>query len=298
MPLFRVIKGKVESINFSKFKNEREFQQLVEANLELFFKLKFIETEFRVSPFRIDTFAFDLESKAIVIIEYKESEDYSVIDQGYSYLNLLLSHKGDFQLALERKLNKRVEIDWSQSRIIFIAKSFNAYQLGALSQNLPFELWKYIFYEGGLISFEQLKPMFTQVSGLPMGKLAQKVEKEIRVYTLEDHLRKKNDTIKNIFEKLQQAIFSLNPEIREKVKKHYIAYELKSNFAEIVIQSSAVKVYLDVPINELQDPAHIAQDCRNVGHWATGDTRFKIRSINEVPYAAELIKQSYERKQT
>ena len=219
MPLFEVEKGKVKQIVFSKLKNERELQRLVETNLEDIFRLKFIESEFRVHPFRIDTFAFDPESKAIVIIEYKESEDYSIIDQGYSYLNLLLSHKGDFQLALERKANRRVNVDWSQSRIIFIAKSFNAYQLGALSQELPFELWKYTSYQRSIISFEQLKPMFAQVTGRPIGKIAKKVEREIKVYTLEDHLNRRNSTIRSIFNKLQQSILNLDPEIREKIKK-------------------------------------------------------------------------------
>ena len=297
MVLFKVSNGKAKPINFSKFKNEKELQSLVEKNLEEFFGLTFVETEFIVPPFRIDTIALDNESKALVIIEYKESEDYSVIDQGYSYLNLLLSHKGDFQLALERKLNKRIELDWSQSRILFIAKSFNTYQLGALAQNLSFALWKYVSYGDALISFEQLKPQFAQVSGLPVSKIAQAVEREIKVYTLDDHLGKKGDVIKDIFEKLQQAILSINPEIKEKVKKHYIAYEMKRNFTELVIQASAINVYLDIPIGELRDTAHLAEDCSKVGHWATGDTRFKVRSSEEVAYATELIRQAYERNQ-
>ena len=144
--LFKVINGKVKLISTSKIRNEKELQTLVENNLEEIFGLRFVETEYRnVPPFRIDTVAFDPESKSLVIIEYKESEDYSLIDQGYSYLNLLLSHKGDFQLALERRMNVRMDVDWSQSRIIFIAKSFNAYQLGASNPNMPFELWKYVF---------------------------------------------------------------------------------------------------------------------------------------------------------
>ena len=297
MVLFKVSNGKAKPINFSKFKNEKELQSLVEKNLEEFFGLTFVETEFTVPTFRIDTVAFDNESKALVIIEYKESEDYSVIDQGYSYLNLLLSHKGDFQLALERKLNKRIELDWSQSRILFIAKSFNTYQLGALAQNLSFALWKYVSYGDALISFEQLKPQFAQVSGLPVSKIAQAVEREIKVYTLDDHLGKKGAVIKDIFEKLQQAILSINPEIKEKVKKHYIAYEMKRNFTELVIQASAIKVYLDIPIGELRDTPHLAEDCSKLGHWATGDTRFKVRSSEEVAYATELIRQAYERNQ-
>ena len=295
MVLFKVTNDGVKTINFSKFKNEKELQSLVEKNLEEIFGLTFVDTEFVVQPFRIDTVAFDQESRALVIIEYKESEDYSIIDQGYSYLNLLLNHKGDFQLALERKLNKQMKVDWTQSRIIFIAKSFNAYQLGALSQNSPFELWKYVPYEDAIIEFEQLKPMFTQGASIPKNKITEAVEKEIRVYNLDDHLKRRPNEIKSIFEILQKSILSLNPEIKEKIMKKYIAYELKKNFTEFVIQSSAVKVYLDIPILELKDRAHIAQDCSNVGHWATGKTRFKVNSNDEVAYALGLIKQSYEK---
>lgn len=296
MVLFKLTNnGIVKTINFSKLKNEKELQSLVEKNLEEIFGLTFIDTEFVVHPFRIDTVAFDKESKALVIIEYKESEDYSIIDQGYSYLNLLLNHKGDFQLALERKLGKQMNIDWTQSRIIFIAKSFNAYQIGALSQNSPFELWKYVSYEDAIIEFEQIKPMFAQGTSIPINKIAQAVEKEIKVYTVDDHLKNRNQEIKEIFEKLQHAILNLNPEIKEKVLGKYIAYEMKRNFTELVIQASAVEIYLDIPFPELQDTARTAQDCSTVGHWGTGDTRFKVHSVDEIPYAAGLIKQAYQR---
>lgn len=267
MALFRVFNGKAHPINISKFKNERELQNLVESNLEEIFGLIVIKTEFRIPPFRLDTVAFDTENKAFVIIEYKESQDYSIIDQGYSYLNLLLNHKGDFQLELERKLNKRVNVDWSQSRVIFIARGYNAYQLGALSQNMPFELWRYVLYDDGIIPFEQLKPQFAPSSSLSIGKLAQEVEKEIKVYTIDDHLKNKSNTIKELFENLQQSILKLSPEIKEKVKKHYIAYEVKKNFTELVIQASGIKVHLDIPLTELKDTGKIVQDCTNVGHW-------------------------------
>ncbi len=293
--MFRLSNGVVKAISFSKLKNEKELQSLVEKNIEEIFGLTFIETEFVVQPFRLDTVAFDKESKALVIIEYKESEDYSIIDQGYSYLNLLLNHKGDFQLALERKLGQQMNVDWSQSRIIFIAKAFNAYQLGALSQNSPFELWKYVPYEDAIIEFEQLKPMFAQSASMPINKIAQAVEKEIKVYSLDDHLKTRSEEIKEIFEKLQHATLNLNPEVKEKVLGKYIAYEMKRNFTAFVIQASAIEVYLDIPFQELQDNAHIAQDCSSVGHWGTGDTRFKVHSVDEIPYAAGLIKQAYEK---
>ncbi|MDT8781738.1 MAG: hypothetical protein IAX22_03710 [Candidatus Bathyarchaeota archaeon] len=295
MNLFRLNNGKLKQVNYSGFNKEKDLQKIVEDNLEEIFGLTFIQSEFRVPAFRLDTLAYNPESNAFVIIEYKETEDYSIIDQGISYLNSLLNHKGDFQLALERKLNKQMKVDWTQSRVLFIAKSYNAFQIGAYSKDLPFELWKYTLYEQGIIGFEQIKQQFTKTTSLPIAKIAPAVVKEIKVYTLETHLQGKSEEIKELFEALQNAILKLNSEIKEKITKKYIAYELTKNFTEIIIQASALKIYIDIPISGIKDPGHIAQDCSKIGHWATGETRFKIHSKEEIPYAIGLIKQAYEK---
>ena len=72
------------------FTNEKEIQSIVESNLKAIFDLEFIATEFPVNNFRLDTLAFDRENNSFVIIEYKNSHSYSVVDQGYTYLSLLL----------------------------------------------------------------------------------------------------------------------------------------------------------------------------------------------------------------
>jgi hypothetical protein len=41
---------------------------------------------------RIDTLAFDDESKGFVIIEYKKDRNFSVVDQGMAYLKFLLKN--------------------------------------------------------------------------------------------------------------------------------------------------------------------------------------------------------------
>ena len=298
MPLFKVENGRVNQLEFSSFRSERELQDLVERNIGEIFGLKFVETEYDIPPFRMDTIAFDEENRSFVIIEYKESEHFSVVDQGVAYLNSLLAHKGEFRLLLERRFDKKMEnIDWSQSKVIFIAKSFNVYQLGAIAGNLPIELWRYSVFEGRIISLEQLTtPISSSLVSSLKGKISSRVEREIKVYTLEDHLLRRNATIKEIHQKLREEILNMNDQIREKVKKKYIAYELGRNFAELVIQANAIWVYLDVNISRLNDPNKIAEDCTNVGHWGTGDTRFKITSLSEVLYAVNLIKQAYEKR--
>ena len=59
--------------------------------------------------FRIDTLAYDKESSAFIIIEYKKDRHFSVIDQGVAYLNLMLIHKTEFLYAYYRKTGKMLE---------------------------------------------------------------------------------------------------------------------------------------------------------------------------------------------
>ena len=85
MPLYTIGK-QLEYLNEIPFKLEREIQKLTEDNLDTIFNLTFIRSEFTLNGFRIDTLAYDDESNAFVIIEYKKDKNFSVIDQGYAYL--------------------------------------------------------------------------------------------------------------------------------------------------------------------------------------------------------------------
>jgi hypothetical protein len=110
---------------------EREVQRLTEANLQDLFDLILVKSEFELHGSRIDTLAFDKESGAFVIIEYKKDRNFSIVDQGVAYFNLMFNNKADFILEYihafpSQSINKQ-DIDWSQSRIIFIASEFTRY---------------------------------------------------------------------------------------------------------------------------------------------------------------------------
>ena len=85
------------------FKNEKELQNFFENNIETILGYKFIDTEFVVGDFRIDSLAFDEESKSFRIIEYKNVKNHSLVDQGYTYLKLMLERKADFVLQYNIK---------------------------------------------------------------------------------------------------------------------------------------------------------------------------------------------------
>jgi predicted transport protein len=49
----------------------------------------------------------------------------------------------------------------------------------------------------------------------------------------------------------------MDGQIREKVRKNYVAYELRKNFVEFVMQASTVKVYVDASLTGLDDPKKV-----------------------------------------
>jgi RecB family endonuclease NucS len=93
MEVFNLKNDKVEEVELKPFKLERDIQNLVEKNTETFFQLEFISSELTVGKYRIDSLCYDNENNSFVIIEYKKGNSYSVIDQGYTYLQLLLNNK-------------------------------------------------------------------------------------------------------------------------------------------------------------------------------------------------------------
>ena len=190
------------------FKNEKELQNFFENNIETILGYKFIDTEFVVGDFRIDSLAFDEESKSFRIIEYKNVKNHSLVDQGYTYLKLMLERKADFVLQYNIKTRSSLttqDIDWSQSRIIFVAPIYTAYQLNATDfKNIPVDLVKLTRYEDDIIEIDFIKKTSNvKVQDIQMESIQNDVNKEIIVYTEEDHLSKVSDNIKRVYEELK-----------------------------------------------------------------------------------------------
>ena len=141
--IFKLKNKKLKEVESTVFNLEKDIQTIVENNTEELFDIKLIKSEFSVGGYRIDSLCFDEESSSFVIVEYKRDKSYSIVDQGYSYLSTMLNNKSDFVLELieNSELNiKKDQIDWSQSRIIFISTSFSSHQKNSVNfKDVPFE---------------------------------------------------------------------------------------------------------------------------------------------------------------
>lgn len=132
MPLFSIKSDRLERVKEVPFKSERkDIQQTTESSLKEVFGYEFVKSELERGSLRIDTLFFDIENKSFVIIEFKIDQSFSVIDQGYAYLGLLLNNKAEFILEYNEckgQSLKRDDIDWSQSKVIFVSPQFTKYQ--------------------------------------------------------------------------------------------------------------------------------------------------------------------------
>ena len=301
MPLFKIENKYLEPIKEKPFALEKEIQDLTEANLQKIFRLDFIRSEFTINNFRIDSLAFDPEVSSFVIIEYKRDKNFSVIDQGYAYLSLMLNNKADFILEYNEnnvKTLKRNSVDWSQSKVMFISPSFTVYQKEAINfKDLPIELWEVKRFENGTVSYEQIKKIGSRESIKTISRKDKSIEnvtKEIKIYDEHEHLEKANEEIRELYKKFREAILNLG-DIEIKPKKLYIAFVASSNVVDIHIQKKAFKIWLNMQKGELDDPKNLMRDVSSTGHWGNGDYELQISNDENLEYILSLIKQSYKK---
>lgn len=290
-----ILKGNKE-LKQKDFEKEKELQTFFENNIEKIFRYKFIDTEFVVGDFRIDTLAFDEETKSFRIIEFKNVKKHSLVDQGYTYLKLMLERKADFVLQYNIKTKSSLtiqDIDWSQSRIIFVSPIYTSYQLNATDfKNIPVDLVKVTRYEEDIIEIDFIKKTSNvKVQDINMEPSKNDVNKEVVVYTEEDHLAKVSNNIKRVYEELKNRILELD-DIDVDVKKMYIAFKGARNIIDIAFNKNEIKIYINMKKGTLQDPLKITRDISSVGHWGNGDYWAIINKLDDIDNVIYLIKQS------
>lgn len=303
MKLFEIKNTQLSRIKEKPFSLEKEIQNLTEDNLETLFALKFISSEFSLNKLRIDTLAFDQENKSFVIVEYKKDRNFSVIDQGYAYLALLLNNKADFILEYNEQASEMLrkdDMDWSQSKIIFVAPGFTTYQREAINfRDLPIELWEVKRYENSMVGFSEIKASKAQESIQKISRkkgTVQDVSKEVKVYSEESQLSKASDKMAEFYNNYKNVLLSWDG-VEIKVKKKTIAFVADSIFTDFIIQKNNIKVIINLKKGELDDPKGISVDMVKIGHWGNGDYQVRVNDNEDFDYILSLIKQSYKRHQ-
>lgn len=300
MEIYKLINTSSLSIIKEKpFRLEKEIQILFEKNLSELMSLEMVKSEFVIKGKRIDTLGYDPQSKAFVIIEYKRDKNLSVVDQGFTYLSLMLENKADFVLTYNETLKKAIHstsVDWSQTRVVFVSPSFTENQrLATNFKDIAIELWEVKRYENDLISINPIKKTKSAESIKPLTKqnsVIKSVTDEIKVYNEEDHLNGCSEEIIELYETFKNAILNLTDDIEIIPKKLYIAFKKSKNITDIVLLKKGIKIFINLKKGELDDPKGLMKDVSEKGHWGNGDYEIIVTNTTNLEYIMSLVKQA------
>jgi len=115
-------------------------------------------------------------------------------------------------------------------------------------------------------------------------------------YTYEDHKYLQNKVVMDLFLSLKEQVLAINPAVYDDVLKYYIAFKAETNFVDVVFYASRLKLTINLPFGELQDPKNKAENISGKGRWGNGEVSIGINSLDDIPYAMFLVRQAYERQ--
>jgi len=134
---------------------------------------------------------------------------------------------------------------------------------------------------------------------LPQEQLAEYWSKPLNpaaAYSLADHPQLAHPQILELFHALDLGIRALDSNIYQEVLKYYIAYKCETNVVDIVPQVKRLRLSLNMPFADLDDPKGLANNLTGIGRWGNGDVELGVATLEEVPYAIGLIRQALERQ--
>lgn len=294
--LYRVDQS-VAELESSKVQLEKNLQDLIEDNMETFFGVRFLKSEYVIKDGRMDSIGID-ENNCPVIFEYKRSQNENVINQGLFYLDWLLDHKADFKLLVLEKLGLEVanSVDWSAPSVICVAHEFTKYDLHAVNRmNVNIKLVKYRRYQDDLVLFEHLNTP-SVVTGL-ISNVDQKEEQKLTSTTNRTHVDNIDmapPEIQEVYKELCNFIESFGDDISKNQLKYYLAYKKVQNFICIEAQQKQLKVYLKLKPDSVDSiPDLTIRDVTNIGHFGTGDVEITIKQLEDLEKAKELLERTY-----
>ena len=115
-------------------------------------------------------------------------------------------------------------------------------------------------------------------------------------YSIEDHPYLLAGGMRELFTAFRKEVLALDPCVTEEFLKLYVAYKAETNFVDVVPQARRLKLTLNMPFAEVNDPKRLCRDVTGMGRWTSGDVEIGLRSLDELPYVMGLVRQSFERQ--
>ena len=271
---------------------ERELQTVIENNMNTFFGVTFLASEYRTTDGgRMDSIGID-ENHCPVIFEYKRSMKENVINQGLFYLNWLLDHKDSFKVLVIEKLGLKAadDIDWTMPRVVCIAGDFTKYDESAIKQmNRNISLIRYKKFGDDLLMFEQINEniaaAISEDTSVSKPKSSDK--------TFEEQINGADKEIKVLYQNLSNYILSLGDDISETHLKLYAAFKKIRNIVTVVALKKKLVINLPIDVSTVTFEEGFSRDVTNIGHWGCGAVEVQLKNKADFEKAKALIDRAY-----
>lgn len=289
------IRGEVKEYQSGTVTLEKELQTVIEQNMDTFFGVTFLASEYRTTDGgRMDSIGID-ENHCPVIFEYKRSMKENVINQGLFYLNWLLDHKDSFKVLVIEKLGLDAanDVDWSMPRVVCVAGDFTKYDESAIKQmNRNISLIRYKKFGEDLLMFEQVNENIAPAVNEDTGVVPAIKHKGAQRSFME---RKRNASkeILTLYEDIRNYVLSLGDDITENQLKHYVAFKKIKNIICVEILKNWLTLYLKLDASTIDYEDGFTQDVTQLGHHGTGDVQVIIRNRTDYGKARALLDRAY-----
>jgi hypothetical protein len=227
----------------------------------------------------------------------------------------MLNNKAEFILEYNERKGKQLKrdgINWSSSRVIFIAPSFNTYQKNSVNfKDVPFELWEIRKFEGGLIVLEEQISSSTEsiesVAGANTNSVIKTVANQVRVTSEEQLLFGMSRDLAEVWQIFREKLLEL-PNTSVHTTGSYLSIQFEGSalirvrYRKAALNCELIRgnVYPEGKSSrkffEIDDPKGVSRI--RTWKWKSGVTgsvyNFSVKSLEQLDYAMYLVKQKYE----
>lgn len=201
-----------------------------------------------------------------------------------------MDHQANFEMLCMKKLGKKTDVDWTNPRLLCIAKDFTRYDDYAIGQiNRNIELVRYRYFEGHSVIFELAGTSQKQEKYKAAGEGVTKYR------NMDDAINAASEDLIELYEALEDFITSLGDDVLKKELKYYHAYSRIKNFVctEIRTKKKEILLYLKVDFQSIDISGVKIRDVSEIGHYGTGDTEVTIKTLTDLEKVKPLIEESY-----
>ena len=163
----------------------------------------------------------------------------------------------------------------------------------------------------GIGAEEQWNEKAIQTRATKMARKASKVWADVRLdneildaykpvtddatqYTIEDHHHLAKGELREVFDEFSKQVVTIDPCVTREYRKLYVAFKAETNFVDVVPQAKRLRLSLNMPFEDIDDPRGLCKDVTNLGRWGNGDIEVSLSSVDELPHVMALVQQAFE----